>query len=240
MFQILFVNTPNILCKNYFSLIFLNLIKNQKKSRERICISQILKRDVLIAVIPDYNKNWGLKNSRCSKKLVTYNILRESYLFWDIVNGNTICEHLISKRFQVIRHRNEERDIHIYTEGALPLVEQPLRACDTWGKLQVHVNNLVQFLHVCVQNTWAFVFKICQMVEKIKTDVDKLLLILKMKKNFQYILVKLNFISISKPKVVYLRPFLSSLPLPKLLKQDFIYFSHKHVETESQSNLLIS
>ena len=37
--------------------------------------------------------------------------------------------------------------------------------------------------------------------------------------------------SLSKPKVVYLRPFLSSLPFLKFLKQNLMYFRHKHVET---------
>ena len=69
------------------------------------------------------------------------------------------------------------------------------------------------------------------MVEKIKTDVDRLLLILILKKNFRYILLKLNFFSLSKPKVVYLRPFLSSLPSPKFWKVNFMYFRHKHVKT---------
>ena len=34
-----------------------------------------------------------------------------------------------------------------------------------------------------------------------------------------------------KPKVVYLRPFLSSLSFRKFWKQNFVYFGHKHVET---------
>ena len=68
------------------------------------------------------------------------------------------------------------------------------------------------------------------MVEKIKTDLD-ILLVLKMKKKVRYILTKLNFFSISKPKLVYLRLFLSSLPFPKFWKENFMYFSRKHVET---------
>ena len=43
-----------------------------------------------------------------------------------------------------------------------------------------------------------------------------------------------------RAKVVYLRPFLSSLTLPKFWKQTFMYFRHKHMETLNQSNLLIS
>ena len=41
-------------------------------------------------------------------------------------------------------------------------------------------------LRVCVQNTWNFVFKIWKMVEKIQTDVDKQLLVWKMKKSFNF------------------------------------------------------
>ena len=44
-------------------------------------------------------------------------------------------------------------------------------------------------------------------------DVDRLLLVLTMKKNFLYILLRLNFFEVSKPKVVYLRPFyFSNIP----------------------------
>ena len=76
-----------------------------------------------------------------------------------------------------------------------------------------------------------FVFKIWGMVKKIKTDVDRLLLVLKMK-NVQF---KQNiselFFSLLKPKVIYLRLFLSSLPSPKFWKQNLMNFEHKHVET---------
>ena len=48
------------------------------------------------------------------------------------------------------------------------------------------MNNLVQFLHVWVQNTYNFDPKIWEFVEKIKTDVDRLLLVLIMKKNVRY------------------------------------------------------
>ena len=50
---------------------------------------------------------------------------------------------------------------------------------------------------------------------------------------FLYILLKLNFFSIWKPKVVYLHPFVSFLPFPKFLKENFMYFSHKHVKWNS-------
>ena len=68
------------------------------------------------------------------------------------------------------------------------------------------------------------------MVEKMKTDADKLLLVLKMEKFFKKYFVKLNCFSFSKPNVVYLRLFSSSLPFLKVLKQNFTYFVHKHVE----------
>ena len=49
----------------------------------------------------------------------------------------------------------------------------------------------------------------------------------------------INFSLISKPKVVYLRTFLSSLTFPKFWKQNFMYYGHKHVETSNHTNLLI-
>ena len=39
-----------------------------------------------------------------------------------------------------------------------------------------------RFLHVCVQSAYNFVSKISGMLEKIKTDVDRLLLVSKLKK----------------------------------------------------------
>ena len=71
------------------------------------------------------------------------------------------------------------------------------------------------------------------MVEKRKADVDTLLMVLKLKKSS--ILSKYigHFFSFLKPKVVYLRPFLSSLSFPKFWKQKLTYFGHKHVATGS-------
>ena len=56
------------------------------------------------------------------------------------------------------------------------------------------------------------------MAKKIKTGVDRLLLVPKLKKSS--ILAKniVKFLFIDKKKLVYLRPFLSSLPFPKLYK----------------------
>ena len=69
------------------------------------------------------------------------------------------------------------------------------------------------------------------MVEKIKTHVDRLLLILIMKRKFPIYFFKIELFLFSKLKVVYLRLFLSSLLFPKFKKQNFMYFGHKHVET---------
>ena len=59
------------------------------------------------------------------------------------------------------------------------------------------MNNLVQFLHLCVQSTQNFLFEICEILEKIKTDVKRLILVLIMKKNvfiyFAKIELFLNF-----------------------------------------------
>ena len=53
------------------------------------------------------------------------------------------------------------------------------------------------------------------MVKKMKTDVDRLLLVLTMEKKIQKYFVKLKFFSFLKPNVVYLRPFLTSLQFTK-------------------------
>ena len=78
------------------------------------------------------------------------------------------------------------------------------------------------------------------MVEKIKTDLDRLLLILTMKKSFPMYSDGIELFSISKPKVVYFSPFLSTLPSQKFRNENPMYFRHKHVETQNQLNLLIS
>ena len=88
-----------------------------------------------------------------------------------------------------------------------------------------------RFLHVCVQSTSDFVSKISEMSEKIIVDVDRLLLIPKVKKSSilaKYI--RKFFPMLLKPKEVYLRPFLSSLSILKICKQNFMYFWHKHIE----------
>ena len=66
------------------------------------------------------------------------------------------------------------------------------------------------------------------MVEKMKTDVDRQLLVL----TIQKIWLKLTFFYfVTKSSQ---RPFLFSLPFPKFLKQNFMYFGHKHVKTQNQ------
>ena len=69
------------------------------------------------------------------------------------------------------------------------------------------------------------------MVENMKTDIDRLLLVSKLIKSSILLKYIGNFFSFSNPKVVYIRPFLSSLPFPKFWKENFMYFSHKRVET---------
>ena len=70
------------------------------------------------------------------------------------------------------------------------------------------------------------------MLKKIKTGVDRPLLISKLKKKFNFSkLYQKFFFSSSKPIVVYLRPFLSFLLFLEFWKQLLIYFGHKHVET---------
>ena len=93
--------------------------------------------------------------------------------------------------------------------------------------------NLIDFRfhHVCVQSAWTFLPKIWEKLEKIKTDVDRLLLVSKLKKSSILAKYIRKFVFIIKTKVVYLHPFLSFLPFLKFRKQHFMYFGHKHVET---------
>ena len=44
-------------------------------------------------------------------------------------------------------------------------------------------------------------------------------------------LSEIELFPLSKQKVIYLGPFVFSLPFPKFRKQNFIYFLRKHVET---------
>ena len=98
------------------------------------------------------------------------------------------------------------------------------------GPKYKNIDQLVMW-HVCIQNTWNFLFKIRETVEKVKTDVDSLRFVLIMEQKFPKYFVKLNFFSFLKPNVVYLLPFLTFLQFPKFWKQNFMYFGHKHVET---------
>ena len=72
----------------------------------------------------------------------------------------------------------------------------------------------IKFLHVCVENTSNFVIKIWEMAEKIKTDVDRLLLVSKLE-NTSILAKYIQKCFLSKLKIVYLCPFLSSLSFPK-------------------------
>ena len=69
------------------------------------------------------------------------------------------------------------------------------------------------------------------MLERMKTDVDRLLLVSKFRKSSSLAKYIGNFFPFSKPKVVYVRPFSSSLTFQKFWKQRFVYFGHKHLET---------
>ena len=53
------------------------------------------------------------------------------------------------------------------------------------------------------------------MVEKMKTDVDRLLLLLTMKKTFPIYFTKTELFFNFRTRVVHLRLFLSFLPFPK-------------------------
>ena len=64
------------------------------------------------------------------------------------------------------------------------------------------------------------------MLEEIKTDVDRLLLVLEIKKKVQFHQnISKNLFSSSKSKVIYLPPFLSSLLFQKNLKTTFYMYN---------------
>ena len=65
------------------------------------------------------------------------------------------------------------------------------------------VTNLAQFLHSYVQNTFNFVFKIWEIVERIQTDVDRLLLFLVMENKFPKEFAKIRIFQIFQFKVVF-------------------------------------
>ena len=69
------------------------------------------------------------------------------------------------------------------------------------------------------------------MVETIKTDVDRPLLVSKLKRSSIFKKSIRNFLLLSKPRLVYLDPLISSLPFFKFSKQNVMYFGVKHVET---------
>ena len=58
------------------------------------------------------------------------------------------------------------------------------------------------------------------MVEKMNANADRLLLVLIIEKKFPKYFVKFNFFLFSKPSVVYLGPFLTSLQFQKLKKKN--------------------
>ena len=64
-----------------------------------------------------------------------------------------------------------------------------------------------------------------------KTDIDRLLLVLIMKKKILTYFAKIELFSIFIPKVVHICPFLSFLTFLKFGKQNFMHFGRKHVET---------
>ena len=69
-----------------------------------------------------------------------------------------------------------------------------------------------------------------------KKRIDRLLLALIMKNKFPiYILLKLNFFSFSKSKVVCESPFLSSLVLPKFWMNKICKFAKYHMPLIDQS-----
>ena len=85
-----------------------------------------------------------------------------------------------------------------------------------------------RFLHVCVQNTWDFVFKIYKIVKKIKTNVGRLLSISKMTKGSILAKCMEHFFFIIKTK----SSLFTSVFIFSTISQ-ILCILHKHVETGS-------
>ena len=60
--------------------------------------------------------------------------------------------------------------------------------------------NLDQFLYVYVQNIWNFALKVWEILEKMKTDVDRLVLVFIMKTNVPIYFAKIELFFIFKTK----------------------------------------
>ena len=75
-----------------------------------------------------------------------------------------------------------------------------------------------------VPNSLNFVFKIWEMAEKIETGVDRLILVLIIKKCSPKILLKINFFLFFKLKVVYLPVFIFSTNSQILKSESLLTF----------------
>ena len=91
------------------------------------------------------------------------------------------------------------------------------------------MNNLVQFLRVFVQSTPNFVFKLWEIVEKMKTDVDRLLLVSKMKKSSILGKYIRDFLFIIKTKSSLSTSVFIFVTISQILKTKC--YVHKHVGT---------
>ena len=70
------------------------------------------------------------------------------------------------------------------------------------------------------------------MLEKIKMEVDRLLLVLIMKINFPTYFAEIELFFNFETKIsLSTSVFIFSITIPKFRKQMFIHFVHKHVET---------
>ena len=72
---------------------------------------------------------------------------------WKIPRNETKMKHACSLSISSLVLSKFDFDFKWKRKFNLLKALSALRACDTWEKWQVHVNNLVQFLHVSGQNT---------------------------------------------------------------------------------------
>ena len=77
------------------------------------------------------------------------------------------------------------------------------------------MKKLIGFLHVYVRNILNIVFKFWAIVEKMKTDVHRQILVLTINNQISIDIVKFEFFLFSKLKVAYLRPLLLFILLLK-------------------------
>ena len=96
-------------------------------------------------------------------------------------------------------------------------------SCEQFGRVSTSL---------CPKYTSNFHFKIWEMVEKIKTDVDKLLLVLTMNTIFPIYIAKIElFLNFVTKSSLFTSVFIFNTIYQILKWKFYVYFEHKNVET---------